>query len=46
VVIIQTAGAGLSQNRETEVFKKARPGRLTLYTLSVPVEEKGFIKDP
>jgi len=27
-----------------EIFQKARPGGLALYSLSVPVEEKGFIK--
>jgi hypothetical protein len=28
-----------------EIFNRTRPGGLTFYTMSVPVEEKGFIKD-
>jgi hypothetical protein len=44
-LIIHAGEAGLSQDRETEIFYKARLGRLALYLLSVPVEVKGFKKD-
>ena len=44
-LIIHAGGAGLSQDRETEILYKARLGRLALYLLSVPVEVKGFKKD-
>jgi hypothetical protein len=43
--IIHTEGTGVSQDRETGILYKARQGRLGLYMLSVPVEEKGFKKD-
>jgi len=42
--IILAEGAGVSQDRKTEIFVKALPGRLTRNMLSVPVEGKGFIK--
>jgi hypothetical protein len=44
-LIIHAGGTGLSQDRKTEIFYKARPGRLALYLLSVPVEVKGLKKE-
>ena len=46
MVIIHAGGAEVYQETgETGIFYKARPGRLALYILSVPVEGKGFKKD-
>ena len=46
MVIIHAGGAEVYQETgETGIFYKARPGRLALYMLSVPVEGKGFKKD-
>jgi uncharacterized oligopeptide transporter (OPT) family protein len=44
VFIIHAEGAGLSQDRKTGILYKARPGRLEVNMLSVPVEVKGFKK--
>jgi hypothetical protein len=46
MVIIHAGGAEVYQETgETGILYKARPGRLALYILSVPVEGKGFKKD-
>jgi hypothetical protein len=44
VFIIHNGGAGEYQDRETGILFKARPGRLEINMLSVPVEGKGFKK--
>jgi hypothetical protein len=44
VFITHTGGAGEYQDRETGILYNARPGRLEVKMLSVPVEGKGFKK--